>query len=64
MFDKNYQDLLSYLYEGVYVVDNNRKIIFWNTGSEQITGYSSKEVMNSLCYNNILRHVIDNLINN
>lgn len=57
MFDKNYQDLLSYLYEGVYVVNQDRKIIFWNTGSEQITGYTSEEVVNSLCYNNILRHV-------
>ena len=57
MYDKNYQELLSYLYEGVYVVDKNRKIVFWNTGSEQITGYSAEEVMNSHCYNNILRHV-------
>lgn len=59
MYDKNYQELLSYLYEGVYVVDKNRKIVFWNTGSEQITGYSSEEVMNSMCYNNILRHVTE-----
>ena len=59
MLDQNYQDLLSYLYEGVYVVDKNRKIIFWNTGSEQITGYKSEEVINSMCYNNILRHVTE-----
>lgn len=59
MIDKNYQDLLSYLYEGVYVVDTNRKIIFWNTGSEQITGYTAEEVINSHCYNNILRHVTE-----
>lgn len=57
MYDENYQDLLSYLYEGVYVVDKNRKIVFWNTGSEQITGYSKEEVLNSYCYNNILQHV-------
>lgn len=59
MKDESYQDLLSYLYEGVYVVDKNRKIIFWNTGSEQITGYSSDEVVNSMCYNNILQHVTE-----
>lgn len=59
MIDKNYQDLLSYLYEGVYIVDSKRQIIFWNTGSEQITGYSSEDVMNSMCYNNILRHVTE-----
>lgn len=57
MIDKNYQNLLSYLYEGVYIVDMNRKIIFWNSGSEQITGYKAEEVMNSFCYNRILRHV-------
>ena len=57
MYDKNYQELLSYLYEGVYVVDQNRKIVFWNTGSEQITGFSAEEVISSHCYNNILRHV-------
>lgn len=57
MIDNNYQELLSYLYEGVYVVDKNRKIIFWNTGSEQITGYTSEEVINTACYNNILQHV-------
>ncbi len=59
MFDQNYQELLSYLYEGVYVVDKNRKIIFWNSGSEKITGYSSDEVVKSMCFNNILRHVTE-----
>lgn len=52
-----YNDLLTYLYEGVYVVDQNRKIMFWNKGSEKITGYSSKEVVNKHCFNNILQHV-------
>ena len=59
MYDQKYLELLSYLYEGVYVVDKNRKIIFWNVGSEQITGYKSEEVINSHCYNNILRHVTE-----
>lgn len=52
-------DLLTHMYEGVYVVDKNRKIIFWNKGSELITGYSSKEVVNKSCFNNILRHVTE-----
>jgi diguanylate cyclase (GGDEF)-like protein/PAS domain S-box-containing protein len=41
----------------VYVVDKTRKIIFWNKGSEQITGYTSEEVVNKHCFNNILQHV-------
>ncbi len=57
MIEKNYQEVLSYLYEGVYVVDSKRKIIFWNRGSEEITGYKSEEVVNKFCYNNILQHV-------
>jgi len=50
-------NLIPYLYEGVYVVDQKRQIIFWNEGSKRITGYSAEEVMNSFCYHNILQHV-------
>lgn len=53
------ENLIPYLYEGVYVVDKNRKIIFWNEGSHRITGYTSQEVTNSFCFNNILQHVDD-----
>jgi diguanylate cyclase (GGDEF)-like protein/PAS domain S-box-containing protein len=45
------------LYEGVYVVDKDRKILFWNEGCEKITGYQSSEVVNTFCFNNILQHV-------
>ena len=48
---------MSNLYEGVYVVDTKRKIVFWNAGSEQITGYKAEEVINSFCFKNILQHV-------
>ncbi len=54
LFDK---DLMSQLFEGVYVVDTNRKIIFWNEGSERITGYKADEVVNKHCFNNILQHI-------
>lgn len=59
MLNDDYIRLLSHFYEGVYVVDKERKIIFWNTGSENITGYKSEEVVNAHCYNNILNHVDD-----
>ncbi|MDX9692348.1 MAG: sensor domain-containing diguanylate cyclase [Acholeplasmataceae bacterium] len=51
------QNLVSHLFEGVYVVDNKRMIIFWNEGSERITGYSAEEVVNKYCFNNLLQHV-------
>jgi two-component system, cell cycle response regulator len=49
--------LMEQLFEGVYVVDTQRKIIFWNQGSERITGYTSEEVVNKFCHNNLLQHV-------
>lgn len=48
---------LSQLFEGVYLVDRNRKILFWNQAAEIITGYSAKEVVNKSCYDNLLMHV-------
>lgn len=57
MIDNYYNEVFSSLFEGVYVVDQNRKIIFWNKACEQITGYTKEQVINQHCYNNILRHV-------
>jgi len=52
-----FQNILDNLFEGVYCVDNDRKIIFWNKGAERITGYSASEVLGSSCADNILVHV-------
>ncbi len=57
MKTKYEESLIPYLYEGVYVVDKARKIIFWNEGCEIITGYTAEEVLNSYCYDNILQHI-------
>ena len=57
---KYHDNIMPYLYEGVYVVDQHRKIIFWNEGSERITGFTQAEVVNSFCYHNILQHVDQN----
>lgn len=52
-----FSDLIQHLFEGVYIVDQSRKIVFWNSGSEKITGYTAEEVVNKHCYSNILKHV-------
>ena len=57
MYEMKLEEIISNLYEGVYVVDRSRKIVFWNKGAEEITGYKSEDVVNSMCYNNILRHI-------
>jgi len=33
-----YRELLDNLYEGVYYVDRQRRITFWNKAAETITG--------------------------
>ncbi|MGM0499054.1 MAG: diguanylate cyclase [Bacillota bacterium] len=52
-------DILDNIYGGVYYVDQNRKIKYWNKEAEEITGFSKKEVIGKHCYDNILQHVDD-----
>lgn len=52
-----YKSLLDNTYEGIYFVDTNRKISFWNKAAELITGYSADDVVGKYCYENILDHI-------
>ncbi|MBN1555865.1 MAG: sensor domain-containing diguanylate cyclase [Phycisphaerae bacterium] len=54
-----YRALLDRVADGVYFVDTQRQILFWNKAAEQLTGYSSEEVLGSSCADNILMHVDD-----
>jgi diguanylate cyclase (GGDEF)-like protein/PAS domain S-box-containing protein len=49
--------VLDNLYEGVYCLDPQRRIFFWNKGAERITGYRAEEVLGRSCEDNILCHV-------
>jgi diguanylate cyclase (GGDEF)-like protein/PAS domain S-box-containing protein len=51
-----YKALLDNLYDGVYFLDRERRIIYWNSGAERITGYSGDEVLGHCCRDNILMH--------
>jgi diguanylate cyclase (GGDEF)-like protein/PAS domain S-box-containing protein len=48
--------VLENLSDGVYFVDRGRRILYWNKGAEQITGFSSREVLGRRCKDNILNH--------
>ena len=48
--------LFDNMYEGVYFVDTNRRILFWSKAAERISGYSAGEVKGSRCSDNILIH--------
>jgi len=52
-----YRDLLDSLSDGVYFVDRERRITYWNHGAEVITGYRAADVVGSHCWDNLLRHV-------
>ncbi|SHH48120.1 diguanylate cyclase [Thermosipho atlanticus] len=55
--EKTFKNLLNYISDGVYLVDTNRKILYWNKRAEEITGYQSKEVVGKYCFNDDLRHI-------
>lgn len=49
--------LLNSLGEGVYMVDSDRRVIFWNAAAERITGFPAAEVLGRRCADNVLIHV-------
>jgi diguanylate cyclase (GGDEF)-like protein/PAS domain S-box-containing protein len=58
-----YENLLNNLHEGLYSVDTDMRITYWNEAAEKITGFTSKEVLGHQCSDNILRHVDENGVN-
>jgi diguanylate cyclase (GGDEF)-like protein/PAS domain S-box-containing protein len=52
-----YKELLDTMSDGVYFVDTERKITYWNRGAEKITGFTSQEVIGKHCRDNILIHI-------
>jgi diguanylate cyclase (GGDEF)-like protein/PAS domain S-box-containing protein len=52
-----YKDLLDHMSDGVYFVDRDRRILYWNGGATRLSGYTSEELVGRLCNDNILCHV-------
>jgi diguanylate cyclase (GGDEF)-like protein/PAS domain S-box-containing protein len=55
--EHDYRAILESLSDGVYFVDPDRRITFWNKGAEYITGFTRTEVIGHRCSDNILNHV-------
>jgi diguanylate cyclase (GGDEF)-like protein/PAS domain S-box-containing protein len=55
-FDRFLSDLIDAIPEGLYVTDDQREIVFWSEGAEQVTGYAAEDVVGSHCYDDILVH--------
>ncbi len=57
-FDNEFHKaIVDNLADGVYYVDPDRAITYWNHGAERITGYASAEVVGHHCFDNLLDHV-------
>jgi diguanylate cyclase (GGDEF)-like protein/PAS domain S-box-containing protein len=54
------KEILDNLYDGVYFVDPDRRITYWNKGAERITGYPAGRVVGRFCRDNILNHITEN----
>ena len=55
-----YRTVLESLMTGVYLVDLERRIVFWNEGAERITGYLRQEVVGQVCRENLLSEKSEN----
>jgi diguanylate cyclase (GGDEF)-like protein/PAS domain S-box-containing protein len=60
-FDPESSDLhktiVENLADGVYMVEPDRTITYWNQGAERISGHPSASVVGHRCFDNILGHV-------
>lgn len=51
-----FRTIIEGLQTGVYLVDRERKILLWNSGAEQISGYLRHEVIGRSCQDDIVMH--------
>ena len=45
-----YKEIIDNLHDGVYFVDRDRVITYWNKGAERITGYSANSAKRSILH--------------
>lgn len=52
-----YKELLDHMTDGVYFVDRDRRILYWNEGAFRLTGYKGDEIVGRHCQDDTLCHV-------
>lgn len=55
----SYEMIIENLYDGLYFIDKNRIITYWNKAAEKISGFTAEEVIGKSCSDNILTHIDD-----
>ena len=53
----SYERIVESLHDGLYFVNRDRIITYWNKAAEQISGFAADEVVGRSCSDNILTHV-------
>ena len=48
--------LLDEVEDGIYIVDCERRVQYWNHGAEEITGYLAQDVVGRHCHQDLLMH--------
>jgi PAS domain S-box-containing protein len=49
-----FRTILESLQTGIYLVDHDQKILFWNDGAERITGYLRQDVVGRYCVDTVM----------
>jgi len=52
-----YEKLLDTMQDGVYFVNRERRITYWNEGAQKLSGYSGQDTVGKSCFDNLLGHV-------
>lgn len=52
-----YKNILDHMSDGVYFVDQERRILYWNDGARRLTGYAADELVGRRCQDDILCHI-------
>lgn len=48
--------ILNSLADGIYITDVDRKILFWNSAAERLTGWKAEEIVGRSCFDDLLSH--------
>jgi diguanylate cyclase (GGDEF)-like protein/PAS domain S-box-containing protein len=53
----SYERIIDSLHSGLYFVNRDRVITYWNKAAQNISGFSAEEVVGRSCSDNILTHI-------
>lgn len=53
----SFESIIDNLYDGLYFVNSDRVITYWNKAAERISGFTAEDVVGKSCSDHILTHV-------